>query len=182
MVHTYFTAEQEAWLREHYHAAPSFAELTEQFNATFGTSRNKGMISDKCTKRLGLKGKINTTKYGNKAKEQAPIGTVRKSQTATYVKVQMVENGKHISGYAHPYWMPLQRKVWEDAHGEIPDGYMVVFLDADPENFAIENLYPINRAIAARMAQNGWWSSDPEQTMTAIRWCEHYYAIKNWRD
>ena len=182
MAHTYFTAEQEAWLRDHYHAAHTYAELTEQFNAAFGTNRNRGMIADKCTKRMGLRGKINSGKYGNKAKEQAPIGTLRKSQTATYIKVRMVERGKHISGYAFPYWMPLQRKIWEDANGEIPDGYMVVFLDTDTENFDINNLYPINRPIAAHMAVNGWWSCDPEQTMTAIRWCEHYYAIKNWRD
>ena len=113
MAHTYFTAEQEAWLRDHYHAAHTYAELTEQFNAAFGTNRNRGMIADKCTKRMGLRGKINSGKYGNKAKEQAPIGTIRKSQTATYIKVRMVERGKHISGYAFPYWMPLQRRhLW----------------------------------------------------------------------
>lgn len=165
-------------MREHYHAAISYAALAEEFNARFGTARNAGMLSDKCTKRMGLKGKVNLSKYGHKHKEEAPIGTIRRSQTGTYIKVQLVGGSGHITGYAMPYWMPLQRKIWEDAHGKIPDGYMVCFLDTNPENFALENLYPITRSISAVMSSNSWWSSDPERTMTAIKWCEHYYAIK----
>ena len=53
--HTYFTREQEDWLRQNFYNASSYAELTERFNEVFGANRNVGMISEKCSKRMGLK-------------------------------------------------------------------------------------------------------------------------------
>lgn len=174
-----FTAEQEQWLRDNYHKATSYADLALAFNAKFSARRTVSQLRDKCTKGLCMTGMPNNTQYGKKQKEQCPVGTIRKSQTGTYMKVRIVDV-PGISGYAKPWWLPLQEKVYQEAHGAIPEGYMVCFLDCNPENFSPDNLYPITRRIAARMAQNKWWSTDPKITMTAIKWCEHLCAIKDF--
>jgi hypothetical protein len=76
----------------------------------------------------------------------------------------------------------LQKKIYQDAHGEIAPGKMVCFLDGNPHNFDLDNLYPIDRKISAVMSNNRWWTDSKEHTLTAIKWCELYYAIKNVKD
>ena len=173
----HFTAEQEEWLRGHYHSVSTYQELTELFNQQFCESRKRSQIAEKCTKRLHLKGIPNSTTYGKKPKEQLPIGSIRKSQTGTYIKVMENQNS-HISGYAEPYWLPLQKKIYQDAHGEIAPGKMVCFLDGNSENFDLDNLYCIDRKISAIMSSNRWWTSNREHTLTAIKWCELYHVMK----
>lgn len=181
MKKTYFTPEQENWIRDNYYLVGSYAELTDKFNSTFGTERNIGMIREKCTKRMGIKGMPNSSKYGIKPKEQLPIGTIRKSQTGTYIKVLNSDN-VGISGYQEPYWLPLQKKIYQDAHGELAPGKMVCFLDGNPQNFDLDNLYPIDRKISAVMSNNRWWTDSKEHTLTAIKWCELFYAIKEVKE
>lgn len=175
----YFTAEQEQWLRDNYQSIETYDELTMRFNERFGTLRKKTAISEKCSKRLGLKGMVNKTKYGNKVKEQLPIGTIRKSQVGTYIKVLPVPNGIKFTGYSEPYWLPLQKKIYQDAYGEIRSDQMVCFLDHNAENFELDNLYCIDRRISAIMSRNHWWTDSKEHTRTAIKWCELHYAIKD---
>ena len=179
--HTYFTTEQEAWLRDNFYQVGSYAELTDNFNSRFGTNRNLSMISDKCGKRMGLRGMNNSTQYGKKAKSELPIGTIRRTASGTYIKVAPVLN-HHINCYKEPYWLPLQKKIYQDAYGEIAPGKMVCFLDNNPDNFALDNLYPVDRKTAAIMARNKWWTKDKELTLAAIKWCELYYAIKDVKD
>ena len=175
--HTYFTFEQETWLRENYHLMSSYSMLTDRFNSKFGTSRNIGMIRDKCSKRMGLKGMPNQTIYGKKKKEELPLGTIKKSQTGTYIKVRM-SNGAKCAWYTEPYWLPLQKKIYQDAYGDILPEQMVCFLDGNPNNFDLDNLYPIDRKISAVMSSNKWWTNDRQHTLTAIKWCELFYALK----
>ena len=173
-----FTTEQEEWLRNHYYSVSSYQELTELFNEQFGTSRVREQISDKCIKQMRLMGMPNSTRYGKKEKEQLPIGAIRKSQTGTYIKVLDVPPKQHITGYAEPYWLPLQKKIYQDVHGEIAPGQMVCFLDGNCKNFDIDNLYCIDRKISVIMSANRWWTSNREHTLTAIKWCELHYALK----
>lgn len=175
--HTCFTSEQEAWLRDNFYCVGSYAELTEKFNSHFGTNRNVSMISDKCGKRMGLKGMSNSTQYGKKTKCELPVGTIRRTTAGTYIKVTPVLNN-HINCYKEPYWLPLQKKIYQDAYGAISPGKMVCFLDNNPQNFELDNLYPIDRKISAVMSRNRWWNENPELTLTAIKWCELFYTLK----
>lgn len=180
--HVYFTSEQEQWLRDNYHLVDCYGDLTLLFNLRFGTDRKKETIREKCNKRLGLKGMPNKTSYGNKDKEQLPIGTIRKSQVGTYIKVLNVPSGTNFTGYAEPYWLPLQKKIYQDAFGEIGPGKMICFLDRNNDNFDLSNLYCIDRRISAIMSKNKWWTDSREHTLTAIKWCELYYAIKDIKE
>lgn len=171
--HNKFTAEEVEFILNHYSEAKSAQDLADMMNRQFGTPRTADNIREKCRGR-GLNVKINNpTQYGKKRKEQLPIGTIRNvSNGCTYIKVKMVPERSLFTGYAKPYWIPLQEKVYTDAHGEIPKGMMVCFLNCDRNDFRLENLYPITRKIAARMAKNEWWSDNPIITMTGIKWCE----------
>lgn len=173
-----FTEPQNTWLRENYRNAKSYDALTKLFNETFHEAKSKPCIRERCTERLGLHGMPNASQYGCKQKEQLPIGTIRKSQTGTYIKVRELKGTAKITGYSKPYWVPVQEKIWTDAHGDLGDGQFVTFLNGDTNDFALENLYPIDRRISIIMTSNGWWSKNRTQTMTAIRWCELYYALK----
>lgn len=43
----------------------------------------------------------------------------------------------------------LQRKIWREAHGEIPPGHVVILLDGDEDNLALRNLacVPVHQAM-----------------------------------
>lgn len=175
-----FTREQENFLVENFHKCNGYEELTVLYNKAFGDSRSVSQISDKCAKRLKLTGMNNKTRYkpGN-GKEQCPIGTVRKTTNgATYIKV-LNSKSSYAKGYREPWWIPIQKKVYQDEYGEVPNGKMVIFLDGNSENLSIENLYMIDRKISAILAKNGWYSHNAERTLTAIKWCELHYALKN---
>lgn len=68
--------------------------------------------------------------------------------------------------------------VWEETYGPIPKGYLIVNLDMDKLNLSIENLYCIPRKMALLMSKNKWWSKDTVITLTAIKYCELWYALK----
>lgn len=175
----YFTAEQDNWLIENFSQFDCYKDMADMFNNVFSENRSPEAIREKCNKRLHLKGKPSVTQYGSKPKEQLPLGTIRKSQTGTYIKVKKVPEKSAISGYKKPYWIPLQEKVYSDNFGRVPEGNMICFLDNDRNNFNIENLYMIDRKISAIMSSNRWWSTDPQLTKTAILWCKLHYAIKS---
>lgn len=180
----HYAPEHDEWLRENYSKFDSYDDLTISFNRIFNTHRGKTSVAEHCTKRLKLGGMPNPTTYGKKPKEQLPIGTIRKSQTAIYIKVQDLptDGTVHISGYAEPYWLPLQKKIYQDRYGEIQPDQMICFLDGNSDNFELDNLYPITRQISAVMSKNKWWTNSKQHTLTAIKWCELYYVLKNVKE
>lgn len=60
------------------------------------------------------------------------------------------------------------RWVWEQAHGPIPAGHVLVFLDGDKTNCSLDNLTVLPRGIHARMCQRHLYSDDPEKTKSGI--------------
>ncbi len=180
----HFTEDEIDWLRQNYEGAEEFTDLTERLNAVFGRGRKASAVRELCSKRLGLKGMKNLTQFGNVTyKEQLPVGTIRAtSNKVTYIKVRLMDGPQYCSGYEEPYWMPIQKKVWQDHYGEVPEGKMVIFLDGNHENLEIENLYCIDRRISALLATNRWYTNSREHTLTAIKWCEFYFARKDRRE
>lgn len=172
-----YTAEEIAFIRENIADCESYDELTTRLNAAFGSSRKMERVREKCNKSLHMKLGKNAGTYGKRERDQLPIGTIRKSQTGTYIKVSdaRLTYGK---GYQEPMWMPLQKKIYQDAYGEVPDGYMVIFLNCNTDDFRLENLYAIDRRISAQLASNGWYSKNPDVTKAAIKLCELMRELK----
>lgn len=174
----HYTKEQTEWLIDNYERFNTYKELTEEFDKVFQRDKTIENIRDKCCKRLKLYGMENSTVFrkGN-IKEQCPIGTVRKCKNGTtYIKVKD-SLYSYAKGYSEPWWLPIQKKIWQDHFGEVPNGKMVIFLDGNRENLDIENLYCIDRKISVVMAKNRWYTENRENTLTAIKWCELFYAL-----
>lgn len=49
-------------------------------------------------------------------------------------------------GPSHRRWKSVHSLIWEEAHGEIPPGHLVVFRDRNTKNIAIDNLELVSRA------------------------------------
>lgn len=176
----HYTEEEEQWLIGNFDNYSTYAVLTADFNRIFHRNKLKLSIMEKCTRNLHLTGMINTGQFGKgKIKTQCPIGTIRKNKNGSvYIKVKDSQYS-YMSGYEEPYWLPIQKKVWQDHYGEVPDGKMVIFLDGNRENLDINNLYCIDQRISAIMAKNRWYTNSREHTITAIKWCELHYAMKD---
>lgn len=176
--HHRYSEEEELFLRESISQFDCYADLTAAFNELFDCGLTRQSIQDKCTKRMRICIGKNKAQFRAGGRQRAvPIGTIRKTVNATYIKVSDVATG--ITGYAAPDWIPLQQKIWEDYNGKMPDGHMICFLDCNKENFSIENLCCIDRRISAILARNKWYSDNPEITLTAIKWCELHYALQD---
>lgn len=176
-----YTPEQDEWLRQHIEHCDSYRQLTEMFNEHFGVSVGKYSISDRCIKQLHIHRNANSGIFqkGEQRAKTYRIGDERVHNGYVWVKVNDIQHsGKITMKQFKENWMPKQRYVYEQHHGKIPDGHIVVFLDSNSMNFSPDNLYCIPRRINAIMNQNHWFTTERENTLTAIKWCELYYALK----
>lgn len=82
------------------------------------------------------------------------------------------------TGIKNADWKTKQAVIWEKTHGKPPNG-VVIFLNGDKTDFSAENLYCVDRKIHGVMCLNRWYTESREHTLTAIKWCELQYAIKN---
>jgi hypothetical protein len=84
-------------------------------------------------------------KKGNKPHNTKPVGTINvrldsDGRPYQYIKIK------------DSHWELLQRHVWTKAHGEIPPGSVVIFLDGNYLNCELNNLQVISRK--ENMARN----------------------------
>lgn len=77
----------------------------------------------------------------NHPDSSAPVGYERfwQGDQTWYVKVA---EGQRM--------VPKHRWLWEQAHGPVPEGHVLVFLDGDRRNCVLENLECVTRSEAAR--------------------------------
>lgn len=163
-----YTEKEIEFVKDNLNSFESFYALAEAFNRKFDTNRSREAIRNLVNKRLSLKlGKNSSTfKPGSRARE-LPIGTIRIGKNgAKYIKVSNTLS--KFSGYKLPDWVPLQRKVWEDAHGPIKDGEMICFLTTNRDNLSIDNLVCIDRKVAAVLNKHRWHFEDRELSLAAV--------------
>lgn len=174
-----YTQKEIDFIFKHLRNYESYSEFCDAFNAKFGTNVSRSSMSDLCCKRIKYPIGKNKTQYADGRRDKAlPIGTIRKTKNGcTYIKVSNTMS--YFSGYKEPDWIPLQKKVWMDNYGPVPEGKMICFLDCNRENLDIDNLYCIDRRVSARLAQNGWWSTNPDITLAGIKYAELKEALKD---
>ena len=66
-------------------------------------------------------------------------------------------------------WKQKHRIVWEQWHGPIPEGHMIIFLDGDHENFDIDNLDIITKSENLIMNRKGLYKSDRDVTKSGVQ-------------
>lgn len=81
-------------------------------------------------------------------------------------------------GCSHGY-RTSRKSRYEAIVGEpVPAGHHIIFLDGDINNWSKSNLYHISNATRMKLYGRGWFFTDAEYTLTAIRICELEEIIK----
>ena len=161
----------------------TLSEMADAFNAEFGTNTTQTTMQRAC-KRYGLfsdrRWLAMEAGKRNPFTKRCPIGSEMVSAGKVYVKVAddvyKTETCRHNED---GNWREKKRVVYEDSYGSIPDGWYVVHLNNDKRDFTKENLYAIPPKVNMMMAANRWFSEVAEVTLTAIRYCELFYALKD---
>jgi hypothetical protein len=143
----YYTEEQDEWLRQNASKYDS-KDLAHEFNKAFQADVDSVSVRNQCQVK-GIKlGRSSHKGYRNY--RNAPIGAEYISSRGTvYVKVSDVRrDGKHQV----LNWKRKSHLVWEQHHGEIPEGHVIVHLDGNPTNCDISNLECTTNSINGQLA------------------------------
>lgn len=173
-----FTDEQIAWLKQHKETPPML--LTPIFNQIFNESRSKSSIVS-FRKRHGLvmdcghrgefkKGQVpwnkgksyrlspaSEFKKGSVPKNHRPLGSEQVDKDG-YIMLKVAEPNK---------WMRKHRHIYQNAHGEVPKGHVIVFVDGNKRNFELSNLMMISCAENATFNIRGYSKLPSELQITA---------------
>lgn len=173
-----FTDDEKKFLIE-YIDKYTYRQLAKAFNTKFGTTLSHGNISDVCIKRLGIKrNKQYSFPFGKKDYNALPIGSEVFDGKVVWLKIDnKYHKGTAINKSYDENWVRKHVWIYEQKHGKIPDNRLVIFLDHNNRNCSPDNLYCTTRKINFMMAKNKWYRHDRELTLTAIKWCELYYAL-----
>ena len=89
-------------------------------------------------------GRSHQTRFGegHRPHNEVPIGT-EVVHKGGYLKRKIRDDAP--VGYARRNWAFVHHLVWQDHHGPIPPNHVVIFIDGDKRNFAIENLALVHR-------------------------------------
>lgn len=158
----------------------SSENLTEVFNANFNTDFSVSQIIHlKKTNRLtsGIdakfqKGRISHNK-GKKGLSEGSSTSFKKGRVPhNYLPVGTeIINGDGYSVIKVAdlnIWKYKQRIVWEKANGSIPKGFAVIFSDRNKQNFNLDNLVLISKAILIALNRKHWILEDSDLTKAAI--------------
>ncbi|MCK9526077.1 MAG: HNH endonuclease [Limnochordia bacterium] len=176
----FYTCEEENWLKENASNYINSFTLTDAFNSRFKSNRTAPAIRKKLNS-LGYKfGHSGGHRKGyGFSTTAAPVGAECWKGGYLYVKVADNPLPKNFTTEdIRKNWKQKHRLVWEKAYGKIPKGGIIVFLDGDRNNFDLDNLYCTSKKITTPMIRNNWFSDNREMTLTAIKWCELFYAMK----
>ena len=171
-----YTQEQDEWLSENFEKY-AWNDLCKEFNKMFNVKATGNGLRNHCRDTLHLKRENSHIVIRNKKYE---VGDEREYNGYIYVKVKEYErNGTRWSNKkARDCWKSKQNVIWESYYGEVPDDCQIVFLNNNRKDFRIDNLYCVKKQYLIYMIRNNWFSTNPEVTLTAIKWCELMYATQ----
>ena len=174
-----YSEEEKQFLKENI-SKYTYPELTKAFNDRFGTDLSQTSISDVCIKRMGIKrDKHYSFKKGGKPFNAHPIGTERFDGQVLWIKIDdKYQEGTGRWKSQNINWVKKHIYVYENVHGKIPKGHLLIFLDKNKKNCDISNLYCVSRKINLMIGKNKWHFENPDMTLAAIKWCELFYKIQ----
>ena len=118
--------------------SPASGRLTSGHVSGMNSRFKKGMPTWNKGKKIGSFGRASETQFkkGHQPHNKQSVGTILRVSQTPYFKIKIAEPDR---------WEFLHRHNWEKTHGAIPEGFVVWFRDANPENCAVENLECISR-------------------------------------
>lgn len=174
-----WTEEEKEYLRQNVQGK-SFIELSEEISKIIGVKRTSRHCRDMAY-RMGLHNGIDMKfKDGHEGYGKNPIGTEIRHGRKTYVKVSdthRISKEKRHGNYRN--FRLKHELLWEQEHGEIPKGCIVIFADGNRNNFNMDNLICVPNSIKTAMNAKGWQFLDNEMLRKcAIRSCILNYYLK----
>lgn len=120
---------------------------------------NKGKTWDEFMSKAGQANSRKTQfKKGHAPHNCDPVGTEKLSSDGyVYVKIKNPD-----------VWKQKHHVIWEQAHGKIPEGKRLGFLNQNPEDIRLENLVLMSGGEAAVTARLGLFSEDAEFTKAGL--------------
>lgn len=181
-----YPAEVREYIHQHYKGT-SYVAMAAQLKETFGRDYTPGQIMAYYKNH-----KLNSGLTGRFEKGHVPANKGRKGYVAPGAEKGWFQNGgqpwntmpvgtilKKQDGYLYKKindrpgdwrhnWKQLHLILWEEAHGPIPKGCLVIFKDGDRQNCVLENLTLITQAENAVMNKQGLRYSSPDHVETGI--------------
>lgn len=137
-----------------HHSGVRPREMMQILNRIFGADYSEEQIARFYVKH-GLK--------SGAASTYMPVGTVifRETEQMYYEKVKdgpnPIEN-----------WRPKHQLIWEAAHGPIPEGHIVIFLDGNRSNLDLDNLALCSKPVALMLNKKGLRFSCADATKAGV--------------
>ncbi len=161
-----FFPEHVAFLKEINVWGITYKELTDLFNNKFETSRSVRQIYRVCSYRNLILGRVDA--HIPLDDKSHAIGTERKVRS-DYVLVKT----------AHPQmWRLKHHVVWETAHGPIPDGHVIIFVDGNRYNFALDNLILASKQEVMIMNAKKLFKNHAGLTLAGLQIARVYLAMR----
>ena len=162
------------WLARRFHKMPR-KELRDSFEKRYGRRLSLSTMDSLCA-RYGRPGAPNTGRFtkghvpankgrrgysapgcekgwfvkGQTPANELPMFSERVSQGIVLIKVPIPSpypSQRKLGIHRESHWTPKSRWVWQEEHGPIPKGHVILHLDGDPLNCDIENLECVPRAV-----------------------------------
>ena len=195
-----YTEEQARFIRDNY-KGKSIAEMTALFSERFGPGKtqkqiktfvhNRGIISGRTgyfprgnkpwninTKGKGLTGPNKRSfKKGNVPANRKPLWSERICQKDGFIQMKVPERDPYTgfpTRYRHKHVF-----IWEQAHGPVPEGKVVAFINGDKTRCDLENLMLILRAELLNLNQNGY-KDTPDSIKPSVLMLSKL-QVKTWR-
>lgn len=144
-----FTPEIREYIFSHHEGVP-YSKMADMVNQRFGTS-----IPTKSFRWFYQNNKLRCGVYWS-GKKAAPGSVSQKKDDYQYIKM---DDGR---------WRLLHHVIWERAHGPIPNGHKVTFIDGDIQNVSIDNLMVVTNAEQMILARDNLRFDDPQLNKTGI--------------
>ena len=179
-----YTKEQIDFLRDNKNV--TLPELASMFNEHFNANVTRTAIEHICSRENIFKERKGIKMLAGKRNpftKRCKIGTERSCSGKVYIKISdnVTKSGEN-SFKEGGNWQEKKRFIYEKHNGKIPKGYQVIHLDGNKGNFSPNNLYAISPKTNMVLAANKWFTNDREVTLTAIKWCELFYALLGKED
>jgi len=160
----FLTPVQIEWLKKN-----AWGKSHEKIAALFNKRFNSEMTPTKIHSRLSYYG----IKIGMQGmSKMVPDGTESVWSSRKNSCMVKVSNKR-----GQPIWKLKHHFLWERAHGKIPKGYRVIFLDKNRSNFKMSNLALVSSAEILHLTSLGLWFNDTKKTKCGLAIVRHNLAI-----
>ncbi|MCI8346605.1 MAG: HNH endonuclease [Bacilli bacterium] len=186
-----YTDEEDLFLKENVKGI-SLKELTRKFNKMFNLNLSENAIANRKNKLhifSGIKGgqfkkgHISFNK-GKKQTEYMSLEAIERTKATRFKKGNIPCNHRKIGseriskdgyieikiqdGKLNKNWILKHRYIYEQNFGKIPDGYNVIFLDGNKQNFELSNLKLVTKSEDLIMNKNKLFTKNKDLTSVGL--------------